>query len=72
MSLLIGFLYLCLHIAIIVLVAYCTVWLLKWLGVAIDGNVYKVGQVIVVLLIVIAIVSWLTGAAGYPLWGFGR
>lgn len=66
MSLLVGFLYLCLHIAVIVFVAYCIVWLLKWLGVGIDPNVYKVGQIIVVLLIVIAVVMWLSGVVSYP------
>ena len=62
MSLLVSFLYLCLHIAIIVFVAYCIVWLLKWLGIGIDPQVYRVGQVIVVLLILIAVVLWASGA----------
>lgn len=65
MSLLISFLYLCLHIAVIVFVAYCIVWLLRWLGIGIDGNVYKAGQVIVALLIIIAVVLWLGGLPGF-------
>ncbi len=64
MILLVSFLYLLLHIAVIVFMAYVIVWLLKWFGIGIDGNVYKAGQVIVVLLIIIAVVAW---ATGYPL-----
>ena len=40
MSLLIGFLYLCLHIAIILIIAYGILWVVRdWMGVAIapDG-----------------------------------
>lgn len=66
MSLIIGFLYLCLHIAVIIFVAYCIVWLLKWLGIGIDGNVYKFGQIIVGLLIIISVVLWLSGVLSYP------
>lgn len=69
MSILISFLYLCLHIAVIVFVAYAIVWLLSWLGVSIDGNLYKVGKIIVGLLIIIAIVIWLAGVlGGYPIY----
>jgi hypothetical protein len=64
----VSFLYLCLHIAIIIFVAYCIVWLLKWMGITIDPNVYKVGQVIVALLIIIAVVLWLLGIA--PSFGY--
>lgn len=67
MNLLVSFLYLCLHIAIIVFIAYAIVWLLKWLGVGIDGNVYKAGQIIVVLLIIIAVVVWLSGVLYAPM-----
>lgn len=64
MGLLISFAYLLLHCAIIIFVAFAIVWLLKWLGIAIDGNVYKVGQIIVGLLIIIAVLIWLNGVAG--------
>ena len=67
MSLLIGFLYLCLHIAIIVIVAYAIVWICKMFGVAIDENVYKVGKIIVMLLIIIAVVVWISGVLGSPI-----
>lgn len=63
---LISFLSLLLHCAIIILIAYCIVWLLKFVGIAIDGNVYKWGQIVVALLIVIAVVAWLFGVAGTP------
>lgn len=65
MSVLVSFLYLLLHIVIIILIAACIVWVLKWLGVAIDPLVYKCGQAIVALLILIAVVVWLTGLVGW-------
>ena len=65
MSILVSFLYLLLHCAIIVLIAACIVWVLRWVGIAIDPLVYKVGQAIVALLIIIAVVVWLSGALGW-------
>lgn len=64
MSLLISFLYLLLHIAVILLVAALIVWVLKWLGIGIDPMVYKIGQAIVALLVLIAIVVWVAGTLG--------
>lgn len=70
MPILISFLYLCLHIAIIVLVAVAIVWLLRAVfNVTIDGEVYKWGKIVVALLIIIAIVIWLAGVlGGYPIY----
>jgi hypothetical protein len=65
MSLIISFLYLLLHIAVILLIAACIIWLLRWLGIGIDPFVYKIGQAIVALLIIIAVVVWLSGALGW-------
>jgi Kef-type K+ transport system membrane component KefB len=66
MGLLVSFLYLLLHIAIILLIAYVILWVLRdWLGFTIDPMVYKFAQAIVALLILIAIVVWLAGALGY-------
>ena len=66
MSLLIGFLYLCLHIAVILIVAYAILWIVRdWMGVAIDAMVLKMGKIIVGLLCLIAIVVWLAGVLGY-------
>jgi len=65
MSLLISFLYLLLHIAVIIFVAFLIVWLLKFAGISIDAEVYKWGKVIVGLLIVIAIAVWIAGLVGY-------
>jgi hypothetical protein len=68
MGLLISFLYLLLHIAIIVLVAFALLWLFKWFtGSDIEPNVYKWCQIVVGLLIIIAIVVWLSGLVGYGL-----
>jgi hypothetical protein len=66
MGLLISFLYLLLHIAIILIIAYGLLWVLRdWLGMSIDPMVYKFGQAIVALLVLIAIVVWLAGVMGY-------
>jgi len=65
MSLLISFLYLLLHLAIIILIAALILWVLRWIGVGIDPLVYKVGQIIVALLCIIAVVMWLSGALGW-------
>jgi hypothetical protein len=51
MNLLVSFLYLLLHIAVIILIAACILWVLKWLGIGIDPLVYKAGQAVVALLI---------------------
>ena len=65
---LISFLYLLLNIAIIVFVALIIVWLLRVVGISIDGNVYRAGQIIVVLLIVIAVAMWLMGSGPSLRW----
>ena len=66
MSMLISFLYLLLHLAIILFIAYAILWVLRdWLGVSIDGNMLKFGQAIVVLLCLIAIVIWIAGVTGH-------
>lgn len=67
MNLLVSFLYLCLHIAIIIFIAYAIVRLLRWLGAEIDGKLYKAGQIIVALLIIIAVVVWLSGVLYAPM-----
>lgn len=67
MGLLVSFLYLLLHVAIILLIAYLLLWVLRdWLGFTLDPMVMKFAQAIVALLILIAIVVWLAGAMGYP------
>lgn len=58
-TVLIGFLYLCLRIAIILIVAYAIVWMCKLFSFEIDGNVYKMGKIIVLILVIIAVVLWL-------------
>ena len=65
MSLLISFLYLCLHIAVICIIAAAIVWVLKWCGIGIDPLVYKIGTIIVGLLIIIAVVVWLSGVVPF-------
>ncbi len=59
--LLISFLYLCLRIAVICIVAYAILWIANLFGFEIDGNVLKFGKIIVMLLIIIAVVAWLFG-----------
>jgi len=64
-NILVSFLYLLLHIAVIILIAAIILWVLKWLGIGIDPLVYKCGQAIVALLILIAVVVWVSGLLGY-------
>jgi len=65
MSLLVSFLFLLLHIAVILFVAYGILWILRdWLGWTPDPMMMKFGQAIVALLVVIAVVLWIAGATG--------
>jgi hypothetical protein len=66
MGLLISFLYLLLHIAIILVIAYLILWVVRdWFKATIDPMVLKFGQIIVALLCLIALVIWIAGALGY-------
>jgi len=73
---LLGFLNVALTCAIIIFIALVIVWVLRWMGVAIDGQVYKWGQIIVGLLCLIVIVGWLLsllgGGPGYAPHFLGR
>jgi predicted Co/Zn/Cd cation transporter (cation efflux family) len=65
MSILISFLNLLLYIAIILLVAYIILWVVRdWFGVAIDPMVLKFAKIIVALLCLIAVVVWIAGVIG--------
>lgn len=63
-AVLLGFLNVALTCAIIIFIAFVIVWVLNWMGVGIDGMVYKWGQIIVGLLCLIVIVSWLLSLLG--------
>lgn len=63
-GLLISFLYLLLQIAAVILVAYLTVWACRIFGLEIDGNVYRIGKVIVGLICLILVVVWLFSVLG--------
>jgi hypothetical protein len=75
-AVLLGFLNVALTCAIIIFIALVIVWVLRWMGVAIDGLVYKWGQIIVGLLCLIVIVGWLLsllgGGVGYAPHFLGR
>lgn len=61
-AILLGFLNVCLYCAIIILVAFVIYWVITSLmGIALDGNVYKWGKIVVALLCLIIVVSWLLG-----------
>jgi len=64
-SVLISFLYLMLHIAIIIFVAFVIVWVLKLMSFTPDADVLKWGKIVVLLLIVIAVVVWAASLIGY-------
>lgn len=63
-SILLGFLTALLYCAIIILVAFLFVWALKFLNVAVDGDVLKWGKAVVALLCIIVMATWLLGALG--------
>jgi hypothetical protein len=63
-GILIGFLYALLYCAIVILIAFAFVWGLRFIGVSIDGNVYKWGQIVIALICVIILLTWLLGALG--------
>jgi len=63
-ALLVSFLYLLLQIAVVVLIAYAIVWACRIFGLEIDGNVYRVGKIIVGLLCLILVVVWLFSVLG--------
>ena len=61
---LLGFLNVALTCAIIVFIAFVILWILGWMGIAVDGNVLKWGKIIVGLLCLIIIVGWLLSLLG--------
>jgi hypothetical protein len=65
MSLLVSALFMLLNVAIILLIAYVILWVVRdWFGATIDPMVLKFAQVVVALLCLIVIVIWLTGIMG--------
>ena len=64
-GILVSLLYLILHIAVIIFIAFVIVWVFKIVGIGIDPDVYKWGKIIVMLLIVIAVVVWVFSLLGY-------
>jgi hypothetical protein len=46
-AIIIGFLYALLYCAIVILIAFLFVWGMRFIGISIDGQVYKWGQVVV-------------------------
>ena len=64
-TILVSLLYLILHIAVIIFIAFVIVWVFKLVGIGIDPDVYKWGKIIVMLLIVIAVVVWVFSLIGY-------
>lgn len=63
-GLLLGFLNVVLYCAVIILIAFIVVWLLRFVGIALDGNVLKWGKIVIGLLCLIVIVSWLLSLTG--------
>lgn len=65
MSLLLSALYMLLNVAIILLIAYVILWVVRdWFGVSIDGTVLKFAQIVVALLCLIVVVIWIAGLMG--------
>lgn len=63
-AILIGFLTALLYCAVIIFVALLFVWGMRFIGVNIDGEVYKWGKIIVGLICVIVMLTWLLGVLG--------
>ena len=64
----ISFVYLLLHLAVIVFVAFVLQWLVtsdQVMGLKLDPNILKWGRIIVILLCVIAVMLWLGSVLGY-------
>lgn len=64
----VSFLYLLLHLAVIIFVAVVLLWLItspQVLGMTLDANILKWGRIIVILLCIIAVVVWLLSVFGY-------
>jgi hypothetical protein len=61
MPLLVSLLYLLLNIAVVLFIAAIIWWFLRWMGIAIDPMVFKIGQAIVALIVIILIVTWVAG-----------
>lgn len=67
-GLVISSLYLLLHLAVILFVAFVLQWLVtseQVMGLKLDANILKWGRVIVILLCVIAVALWLFSLLGY-------
>ncbi len=66
-GLLISLLDLFLQIAVVLFVAFAILWFCDWMGFGLfkDARVYKAGQAIVALIILILALSWLFAAVGW-------
>jgi hypothetical protein len=63
-ALLLGFLNVLLYCAVIILVAFVILWVLRYFGIQPDGEVLKWGKIVVALLCIIAIAAWLFSLLG--------
>jgi hypothetical protein len=64
-ALLLGFLNVCLTIAVIILIVFVILWVLQSLfGITLDANIIKWGRIVVALICLIVIVSWLLSLLG--------
>lgn len=57
----IGFLYVLLKCACIILLAFLIVWACRFIGVTIDSDVYKWGRIVVILACIIVVALWAFG-----------
>jgi len=65
MGLLVSFLYVLLYIAIVLMIAYVILWVVRdWFQIAIDPMVMKFAKIIVGLICLIVIVVWIASALG--------
>lgn len=62
MTLLVSLLYLLLNVGVVMLCAALIWWALRWFGVPVDPLVLKICQFILVVIVIILIASWFSGA----------
>jgi hypothetical protein len=63
-NLLLGFLSVALSCAIVILIAFAILWVLRWMGAGIDANVLRWGKIVVGLICLIFVVGWLLSVLG--------
>jgi hypothetical protein len=68
MGIVVSLLYLLLYVAAACLCAVLIVWVMRQMGVAIDPHTYRIGRIVLALIVLILIVSWVAGILPLAHW----